>query len=236
MENVARMEDWKGTTYQKIINISHGLRKKPSKDEAFEIIRSFMNLKEENRLNEIREKDLAKLYSFFRHEPLKKNKTLAHWVGQACAPKKEYGRHPALTLIYSDGDTLWGCSGFVLHWIRASKAFPKGFYDPKTLDPVTCESLFPDCRRLLERYNTTTSGSYQIKYKALKIEAHEVDNKETQIVVFEEPFKAYFNLKYVCNVYNGEEAMLWTFTKEREPLFLTSLDYTRNAVIMPLDL
>ena len=137
--NVVTLNDWRPTTYQEIVNMAHKLDHKVTKQEAFEAVRRFMIFMQENRLNDIADSALARLYSYFRHTPLKKFQTPVHWVGQAAYAERDMCVANSMRFIWSDGETLWAMDGRRMHWIRAPRSYPEGFYDPKTLDPVECK-------------------------------------------------------------------------------------------------
>jgi hypothetical protein len=238
MNNVTTISEWRSSTYNEIVNMAHKLDHKVKKQEVLEIVQQFMLYMEENRLNHIADSDLARLYSYFRCTPLKKEQTPAHWVGKAVAVLKKNISIDSLNYLYSDGETLWGTDGHQLHWIRAGRQFPEGFYDPKTLDPLECPYQYPACRNFIEGWNIDYEKIYHKHFKNLEIVEMTLEGKKEQVVKITEPFETYVSLKRVRDAYNGDQAMFWHFsTKDNglEPIFLQSEDNSRNAVIMPIN-
>lgn len=127
---------------------------KLNKAQAFEIVSELLHGLETDGPVPVSVSDLKALFLHFSPPVPAKPKTAEQWVAKAVGVKDI---RPYLNYLYSDGETLFACDGHRAHWCKTDLA--AGFYDPKTLAPVTgLDYKFPDMKRVIPNMSHMTGA------------------------------------------------------------------------------
>jgi len=95
---------------------------------------------------ELLETEKESLYKYFSPALPKTAKEPWKWVAKA-VPTNDVRYY--LNYLYSDGGRLIGTDGHRMHFIETD--LKAGFYNPKTLDPITVDGRFPDIERVIPK-------------------------------------------------------------------------------------
>ena len=166
--------------------------KKPTKRQAFDLVKELIYKAGDLDDNPRLQADYARLYSYFLPPVPTKAKTPELWVSKAMAKNNARGY---LRFLYSDGKRLIATNGHYLHLCPTTLA--EGFYNTE-LEPVGDQGKYPDIDRVIP------SVPRQDDWQAVELSSCAVTEGQGAIMNIEVLPGTFLSRSYLMATLNGQ--------------------------------